>query len=98
MGRKLSPPVRVAPLGELRVWTVYEHELDRLAEASPASIMLNFAPFFLGAALSLLMTLLTTTLVDRTYYTFLILCVIGLIAGVVLLVLWWRMYESTREL
>ena len=94
----LKPVIREAPPVELHVYRVYEHQLDLLAQGSPASLMLNFALFFLGASLSLLATLLTATLGDRPYYTFLILCTIGLIAGFVLLAIWFFTHTSTRIL
>jgi hypothetical protein len=95
----LTPPVRVAPLGELNVYVVYEHDLDRLAQGSPASLMLNFALFFLGVGSTALGTLATSPPErDRVYYTFLIILLVTLIAGVVLLVLWWFLHESTRGL
>lgn len=37
----LLPVVRVAPLGELNAYTVYEHELDTLAKGSPGSHLLG---------------------------------------------------------
>jgi hypothetical protein len=55
----LSPPLRIAPLGELNAYVVYEHDLDRLAQGSPALVMLNFALFFLGVAATAFGTLWT---------------------------------------
>jgi len=98
MSRKLRPVIREAPPGELNVYRVYEHQLDLLAQGSPASLTLNFALFFLGAAVSLFATLLTAALDDRAYYTFLILCINGFIAGVVLLVFWIFTHTSTKAL
>ena len=37
----LPPVVRYAPLAELTVYSVYEHQLDLLAQGSPASLMLD---------------------------------------------------------
>jgi hypothetical protein len=94
----LSPPVRFAGLGESSVYLVYEHDLDRLAQGSPASVMLNFALFFLGVAMTALGTLWTAPpQQDRVYYTFLIVFLATLMAGVVLLVLWWFQHQSMRN-
>jgi hypothetical protein len=47
-----QPVVRVAPLGELNVYTIYEHELVTLGQGSPGSVFLSFAlallPLFSG--------------------------------------------------
>jgi hypothetical protein len=95
----LSPPVRIAPLGELNVYPVCEHDLDRLAQGSPASVMLNFALFFLGVATTAFGTLWTAPPQnDRVYYTFLTIFLVTLIAGVVLLVLWRFQHQSTKDL
>ncbi len=48
--RKLGPVIREAPLGELKVYRVYEHQFDELAQGSPVSLLLNFSLFFLGIA------------------------------------------------
>jgi hypothetical protein len=42
-GQPQHPVIRVAPLGELNAYTVYEHELELLARGSPGGIFLNFA-------------------------------------------------------
>jgi hypothetical protein len=39
----LQPVVRVAPLGELNAYAVYEHELDTLAKGSPSSHLLGIS-------------------------------------------------------
>ncbi len=38
----MDPVIREAPLGELKVYRVYEHQLDELAQGSPVSLLLNF--------------------------------------------------------
>lgn len=81
------PPVviREAPPGELRIYRVFEYQLDLLAQGSPASLLLNFSLFFLGVAATALGTLLTAPpTVDRVFYGFLIVFLVCLIAGVVL--------------
>lgn len=90
----LQPVIRVAPPGELKAYVVYEHQLDALAQ-----LMLNFALFFLGVAATALGTLYTAPPQDdRTYYTFLIVFLITLIAGVILLVIWYATNQSARAL
>lgn len=36
--------------GELNAYVVFEHQLDLLAQGTPASLLLNFALFFLSVA------------------------------------------------
>lgn len=52
-GEPAPPVIRHAPLGELKVYTIYEHELDSLAQGSPTSLLLNFALLLLPTSLSL---------------------------------------------
>ena len=42
----ILPVVRVAPLGELKVYPITESELDELARGSASSLYLNFSLFF----------------------------------------------------
>jgi hypothetical protein len=91
--------VKLAPADELKAYVVFEHQLDLLAQGSPASLMLNFALFFLGVAATSLGTLATAPPAqDRTFYAFLIICLITFIAGIVLSALWYSMYKSVTSL
>ena len=104
MGRKsggedlfLQPSVRVAPLGELKVYMVQEHELESLASGSPASLFLNFALSLLSSAIAFFITLLSTEIKSsRTFDVFVIVCVVFSISGLVLLELWRRNHISTQ--
>jgi hypothetical protein len=72
----------------MRTW-VYEYQLDTLSQGSPSSLLLNFALFFLGVALTAVGTRFSLpTEQVRPYYTFLIIFLITLIAGIVLLAMW----------
>ena len=51
--RSGQPVVRRAPLGELNVYEVHEHELDQLAGGSPGPQLLNISYALLGAAVTL---------------------------------------------
>jgi hypothetical protein len=94
-----SPVVRVAPLAELKVYTIYEHELEELASGSPASLDLNFALVLLPTSLSVLVTLLTTTIAsDRQWLAFFAVMTIAFLAGVYLLWKWYRSHVSTTTL
>lgn len=95
-----APPVlRYAPLGELKIYPVYEHELDMLKQGSPVSLFLNFALFLLPIGLTLIFTLATTTIpVDRLFQTYVLLAGLTIVSGLVLLALWWRGYKGSKDL
>lgn len=94
-----SPPLRFAPLGEIRIYWVYEHELEILARGSTNALFLNFALFMLPISITLIVTMLTTMISsDRLFAGFLCVSVITAIAGIFLLLLWWRSYKSSGEL
>ncbi len=91
--------VKLAQPGELKAYVVFEHQLDLLAQGSPASLLLNFALFFLGVAATSLGTLVTAPPnQDRIFYSFLIIFIITLIAGIVLLAVWYAMHKSMMSL
>jgi hypothetical protein len=97
--RPPPPVVRVAPLAELRAFTVSEHELDALARGPAGSLFLNFALFLLPISVTIVVTLLTTTIAsDRLFQGFFSVAVITAIAGIILLCLWWREHRSSRSL
>jgi hypothetical protein len=96
--QQLSPVVRVAPMGELRIYPITEAELDELARGSSGGIYLNFALFFAGLAISLIVTLNTTTMPDRRFYVFVIFFAATLVAALVLGVLWFVQHRSTKNL
>jgi len=90
--------IRVAPLGELNAYIIYEHELDTLnrldadlAKDPPESLYLNFALFLLPISLSFLVTLLTTTIhSNRAYEFFVIVALVTFLASPLLFALWLR--------
>jgi hypothetical protein len=85
------PAIQYLQSGRVRkAYVVFEHQLDLLAQGSPASLLLNFALFFLGVAATSLGTIATAPPAqDRTFYTFLIIFIITFIAGIVLSALWY---------
>jgi hypothetical protein len=86
-------------LGELRAYPVYEHELERLAEGTPASLFLNFALFLLPISLTLMVTFATTNVPPGYVFQSLVcVCGVTLIAGVVLFALWFALHRRTRSI
>src|SRR5437773_6268200 len=95
----MTPVIRFAPLGELKVYAVTEAELDELERGSPASIHLNFALFFWGTAASLFVTIRTVSFAaDRAFYVFLVAFAATVIAALVFSVLWFVQHRSAKSL
>lgn len=91
--------MRIAPLGELKVYAITEAELNELAHGSPSSIHLNFALFFWGVGGSLLATLLATTIQStRVFVVFVVFFVGTFIPAVVFSAMWWLQHRSTGDL
>jgi hypothetical protein len=90
--------VRVAPLGELRAYTISEHELEKLEQGSPISDLLTIGLCLLSAALTVLATLLSTTLAPTTLTLFFCTLLITGLGGAICTFLGWRMRTSTKEL
>ena len=82
----------------LLLYEVTDSELKTLERGSPSSIYLDFAISLLSVALSLVVAVVTTTIKSLTaYLTFLVVISVSIVAGLVLLALWWRSRESVRE-
>jgi hypothetical protein len=98
--QNVPPVIRIAPLGELRAYTVYEHELDQLAQGSAGSAFLNFELSLLSIFATLLVTLLTVTIPPQGYLypSFFSACLVTGIAAAILLLLAWKYYQSSSGL
>jgi hypothetical protein len=62
--------VRVAPLGELRAYTISEHELEKLEQGAPVSDLLTIGFCLLSIAATILVALLSTSMPDLTMTLF----------------------------
>jgi hypothetical protein len=94
-----SPEIRRARIDCLNIYEISEAELETFEKGSPGSIYLNFAIFIFGV-ISTLATAMFTTKVESniTQIVFIVLIVVGLIAGVFLIILWYRNYNSLSKL
>ncbi|MCK4241416.1 MAG: hypothetical protein KAX30_07310 [Candidatus Atribacteria bacterium] len=82
----------------LSIYDVTDNELELLEKGSPSSTYLNFAIFLLSVGFSFLISLLTVDINSiKIYTTYAIFTVIGIIAGIILLVLWYREHSATSE-
>jgi len=97
LGSKFLPEIRRARIDRLNIYEVSDSELQLLERGSPESLFLNFAIFLLSSAISLLAALLTTNIEStRVFNVFVIVTVVGFIAGMFLLALW-RWYTRSRS-
>jgi glucan phosphoethanolaminetransferase (alkaline phosphatase superfamily) len=95
----VAPVIRVAPLGELRIYPITEAELDELERGSPASIHLNFALLFWGVAATLVVAILTTSIEPaRRFYVFVIATCACIVAALLFSVLWFINHRDSKQL
>jgi hypothetical protein len=86
---RLAPAIRRAPLDKLTIFEVTEAELETLERGSPVSVFLNLAISALSTAIALSVTLGTTPVDSRkTFDVFVIVTVVGYVAGGTFLLLW----------
>jgi hypothetical protein len=95
-----APPILLyAPLGQLKVYELSEAEFEQLAEGPAGQLHLNFALAMLPAALTILITLQTTTIAsDRAYLSYLVAFWALLVQGVISLLRWWWSSRSHSKL
>jgi hypothetical protein len=95
----LAPAVNIALLGELNIYVVHEHELDKIAEGSSASLAFNGAVALLSIGVAFLLTLTTTTISKQWLSNvYLFVCINFLLVGSILLIYWWRTRKSVQVL
>lgn len=93
------PEIRVGKIGVLKVYQVSDDELTRLGQGSEQSLFLSFGIAVLSVAVSFLISLLTTTITtDRLFYVFVIVTVVGGLAGIVFMTLWLRTRKPISRL
>ena len=84
------PEIRVGKMGTLKLYLISDDELARLGQGAGQSLFLNFGIGVLSVAVSFLISLLTTTITsDRLFDVFVIVTVVGVLASIVLMILWW---------
>lgn len=87
----LLPTIRRARLQRLTIYEVEESELAILERGSLDTTFLNLAVALLSMSVSLSVALLTAEFPsDRVWTAFLVITVVGYVAGVIMLLVWWR--------
>ena len=93
------PAVRFGKMDELKVHLISDEDLTRLEQGSGQSLFLNFGIGLFSVAVSFLISLLTTTITsDRLFSVFVIVTIIGFLASIILLTLWWFTRRPISEL
>jgi hypothetical protein len=83
----------------LTFYEVTEEELEILANGPASSIFLNFGIALLSVGASFLAAVFTATFANiLAFVVFLVIAIIALIAGAVLMVLWWNARGSSGGL
>ncbi len=94
----LGPAIHRARLDKLSIFEVSESELETLERGSPDSLFLNLAIFVLSVAISFSITVATTTIAStRTFIVFVVVTIVGYIAGITFGLLWWRSHKSVKS-
>ena len=94
----LDPAIHRVPLDRLRIFEISEAELEALERGSAESLLLNLAIGVISVALSLTASLATATFAsDRVFNVFVIIVVVGYVAGVAFALLWYKSRKSLRN-
>jgi pilus assembly protein TadC len=94
-----SVKVRRGKVDSLSLYEVTESELQDLERGGPASLFLNFAIFLLSTAVSFLVALLSTDIkLTNIFIVFVLVTLVGFVGGGILLLIWNRSRQSTKEI
>jgi hypothetical protein len=94
-----QPAVRVAPLGELNAYAVYEHELDQLAKGSAGAPLLNLAYALIPFSAAFVIAIAGTEIPSsRVYTAFVLVALVSGLAGAICLYLGIAGSQSNRQL
>jgi hypothetical protein len=91
--------VRVAPLGELNAYAVYEHELDRLAQGSPGSNLLGISYALIPFSGAFVIAIFGTDIPsNRVFNVFVLTALVTGLAGIICLILGVANYRSNKAM
>ena len=94
-----DPRIRRGKVDSLSLYEITESELETLEKGSPSSLFFNLSIALISISCSFLVALLSTEIAsDRTFTVFVVIVAVGLIAGGVLGVLWWRTRKDVSEI
>lgn len=91
--------IRRGAIESLTIHEVSDSELTLLERGSPESLFLTFGTLLLSTAVSFTVTLLTTSIASiHTFTIFVVITVIGYLAGMICLALWWRNRKTVADI
>ncbi len=94
----LDPAIHRVRVEKLTIFEITEGELEALERGSPESLFLNMGVATSSVAISFLVTLTTTSIANLgVFCVFVILCVVGSLAGITFGLLWWRSRTTVRN-
>jgi hypothetical protein len=94
----LDPAIHRVRLDKLTIFEITESELDALEQGSPESLFLNLAVGVISIAISFSISLATTQIESvKTYSFFVIITVVGYLAGLTFGLLWWQSRRSLKS-
>ena len=94
----LDPAIHRVRLDKITIFDITEAELDALERGSPESLFLNLAVGVLSVATSFSVALTTTSIESvKTYTVFVIVTVVGYLAGLTFGLLWWQSHRSLKS-
>src|SRR5215211_6275752 len=95
----LQPVIRVAPLGELNAYAVYEHELDTLAKGAPGSNLLGISYALIPFSGAFVIAIFGTDIPsNRVFNAFVMTALVTGLAGIICLILGIANYQSNKAL
>lgn len=82
-------------LGSITIYEITDDELEAILKGKGDSVFLNFAIFLLSTSISLIIVLITTPIPSEvTRIVFIVSSIVGAVAGMMLLILWWRSRDN----
>lgn len=93
-----EPRIVRGRVDSLSLYEITDNELDILEKGSPNSLFLNFAIFLLSIGISFLSTLITVDIEStRIFVVYVILSAVGILIGLFLLIIWYKMKHEVSD-
>jgi hypothetical protein len=91
--------IRRGKVDSLSLYEITESELETLERGSPSSLLFNLSVALISTSCSFFISLMSAEITsDRTFMVFVVIVVVGGVAGFVLGLLWWRTRQDVGEI
>jgi hypothetical protein len=91
--------IRRGKVDSLSLYEITESELETLERGSPSSLFFNLSVALISTSCSFFISLMSAEITsDRTFMVFVVIVVVGGVAGFVLGLLWWRTRQDVGEI